>query len=135
MLFTEINYLAVAVATAVAFFIAFAWYGPLFGKPWMKLAKVSEKEGKKDPVKKMILGIMNTFVLAMFTELFVNISGVSTWIEGALLGLLLAIGFTATTLLSNVIWEKQNFNLYLIHVGYRVVILVAMGAILSSWAW
>lgn len=34
---TSINYWAVLVSAFCAFFIGWIWYGPLFGKLWMKL--------------------------------------------------------------------------------------------------
>ncbi|MBI3341870.1 DUF1761 domain-containing protein, partial [Candidatus Curtissbacteria bacterium] len=33
----QINYMAVVAAAVVNMVLGFLWYGPLFGKPWMKM--------------------------------------------------------------------------------------------------
>ncbi|MBI4174909.1 MAG: DUF1761 domain-containing protein, partial [Candidatus Aenigmarchaeota archaeon] len=68
-----VNYAAIFVASVVALVISFIWFGPVFGKTWRKIMKVTPKQaaaGKKDMPKNMIayfigLLVMN-FVLAHF---------------------------------------------------------------------
>jgi len=33
----EVNYLAVFIATIASFVFGWLWYGPLFGKAWMRM--------------------------------------------------------------------------------------------------
>ena len=44
----EINFLAVLVCGVVSMIIGATWYGPLFGKKWMKEEGSTEEELRKD---------------------------------------------------------------------------------------
>ena len=41
--FTQINWLASAVAAFIAFVLGGLWYGPVFGKQWQALAGVTDE--------------------------------------------------------------------------------------------
>lgn len=133
----SVNYLAVLVAAAASMVIGFLWYGPLFGKQYMKLMKVDDKKLKEAKKK----GMGKTYVLAFLTSLimsyvlanFVSYAGVSTISEGAVLGFWVWIGFFATTQLGIVIWEGKPVKLYLLKTLNELVTLAAMGAILAVW--
>ena len=61
-----IGYVPVLIATIVSFIFGYLWYGPLFGKKWMKLmgfTKRSLKSMKMTPATAMILGFVSTFKL------------------------------------------------------------------------
>ena len=42
----NINYLAVVVAAIVNMALGSLWYGPIFGKAWIKMMKFSESDMK-----------------------------------------------------------------------------------------
>ena len=43
-----INWYAIIAATLVGFAVGFVWYGPLFGKAWMKEIGLTEEENFKN---------------------------------------------------------------------------------------
>jgi len=43
----ELNYLAIIAAAIASMLIGWLWYGPLFGKQWMKLAGLKKSDMKK----------------------------------------------------------------------------------------
>lgn len=49
----EVNLLAVLLATLASMIVGFLWYGPLFGKIWIKLSNHKESEMDKSGVNKM----------------------------------------------------------------------------------
>lgn len=65
--FSNVNFLAVLVATIAAFFLGFVWYSFLFGKRWMKELGFSEEELKKGANMGMIFGstLALTFVMGL----------------------------------------------------------------------
>ena len=66
----NVNIISIIVATIVSMFIGMVWYGPLFGKVWMKLVGMSKKEIEK--AKKS--GMAGTFIMAgVSTLLFVYV--------------------------------------------------------------
>ena len=65
----EVNYLAILVATIAAAVLGMVWYSPaLFGKAWMKLVGMSQKDleaaKKQGMAKNMAINFVATFVMA-----------------------------------------------------------------------
>ena len=85
-----INYVAVLVSAIVGFGIGGLWYSPLlFGKTWMKLINITQKEMKanKDKAKKgYIFMFVALLVMAYALSLFVNYAGATTLTAGLLVG-------------------------------------------------
>ena len=62
----HINYLSVIVAVIASFFFGWLWYGPLFGKVWMRLMNLPT-EGKPSTgvmIRGMVLMIIGTILIA-----------------------------------------------------------------------
>ncbi|MBI2026526.1 MAG: DUF1761 domain-containing protein, partial [Deltaproteobacteria bacterium] len=94
-----INYVAVIVAAIVSMGIGFLWYGPLFGKAWIKLSGMSMKDmdaaKKKGMAKTYVIAFIGTLVMAYVLAHFVDYVGATTLSAGAELGSWLWIGFFA----------------------------------------
>lgn len=135
----EINYLAVLVAALASIVLGSLWYSPvLFGKEWMKLSKITEKDvaaaKKKGGMWKYYLGaFVASLVTAYILAHFVDYAGATTIIGGLQLGFWVWLGFIVTTLLSSVLWEGKPVKLYLISIGYYLVLFLLMGALLAAW--
>lgn len=131
--FASINYLAVLVATLVAYFFGALWYSPiLFGNVW-KQALGKSREELPAPTLPMLIGFILTFVTALGLALLIKSLGVNTLIGGVLVGLVVAIAFIVTNTLSEYLYSGQSMKLFWIHAGYRVVYILIMGAILGVW--
>src|SRR5688500_884866 len=71
---------AIVLCVVAYMVIGFVWYGPLFSKPWTKLAGIdmSKKAKQKDMMKAMapamlislVSGFFFAFVIGLFVELF-----------------------------------------------------------------
>jgi len=129
----SINWWAVLVATVVAYAIGAAWYAPpVFGNRWMAaLGKSKEQLG--DPAKLMVAQFFLTLVVAAVLAVVVVRFGAVTWIEGAAVGFVLTVGLVATSLLSDWMFCGFDMRLYWMQIGYKVVGVTAMGAILGAW--
>ncbi|MGC9355126.1 MAG: DUF1761 domain-containing protein, partial [Mariniphaga sp.] len=57
--FGSINYLAVIVAALSSFMVGWIWYGPLFGKSWMKLHGFTEEELKEGSLSMPVIMAVN----------------------------------------------------------------------------
>ena len=137
MYIIPVNYLAVLAAAVSSMIIGFLWYGPLFGKQYMKLVKLDDKKLKEAKKKGMGKSYALTFLTSLITGYvlanFVGYVGASTISEGAVLGFLVWVGFFATTQLGIVIWEGKPVKLYLLKTLNELATLAAMGAILAVW--
>ena len=130
-----INYLAVLVAAVASMVVGFLWYGPVFGKAWMKEMGMSkEKKGAGKSYGMMFVGsLVMSYVLAhatIFAATYFKMSGVSA---GLMSGFWNWMGFVAPVTLGSVLWEGKSWKLWVLNNGYYLVTLLAMGTILSVW--
>lgn len=122
----DINFIAVIVSGVLSMVLGFIWYGPLFAKLWMRENKFSAEDVGNGPGVGYLLTFIASMVTAAVTSLLVHRLGVTQVIDGAALGLLLGVGFVATTFLTNYIFSQKSFKLYAIDAGYQVIyILIA----------
>lgn len=133
-----VNYAAVLVSAVVSMVVGMVWYGPLFGKKWIALAGISEKQVKEGQKKgmagmmpQMVAGLISYVVLAYVLSMIVDFAGAKTAVEGAITGFWIWLGFLATTSLSMVLWEGKKFELYLLNNAYMLVVLALAGAIVA----
>jgi hypothetical protein len=132
-----VNYLTVIVCAVASMIIGSLWYSPLlFGNIWMKLQGFSKKDMNKAKQAGMwklyLAAFIGSLVTASVLGYLIDIVGknVST---GILLAFLAWLGFVATTLLGNVLWEGKSVAVYVLNILYYLVNLVVMGLILGAW--
>ena len=130
-----VDYLAVLIAAVASMIIGYVWYGPLFGKQWMKLSGVTQGDieaGKKDMPKTYGLMYISAAVMAYVLSAFIYYAGATDMVAGAMVGFWAWLGFVATVLLGGVLFEKKSLDLYYLNSGYNLVTLVVMGAIIAA---
>jgi len=130
----QINFWAVLAAVVAQTVLGMLWYGPLFGKRWMALNNITEEDmnalklsGK--PQKSMAIGVVNSFIVMYVLAIILNLIGADTLAMAIQYTALIWLGFIATFAISGVLYEKQPFALFSIHVLYQLASLLA-GAIL-----
>lgn len=131
----DINYLAILVATVAGMVLGALWYSPvLFYKAWLDgLGKTDEEvqaeAGPLNYVGTFIAILVMAYVLAHILDAF---KADSLWmgIQG---GFWSWLGLVATTKGINSIFDGSSLKLYLVDVGYHLVMLLLMGAILAIW--
>ena len=127
----QINYLAILVAGIVHFAIGSIWYSPLlFANLWKKLAGVAEF---KPTAQDMIAALGSSIVIAFVLSIILIFAGARTVVDGIVVGIMVEIGFIATLLFGDVIFEKKPFQLFLLRNGYNMLALAVIGALLAVW--
>ena len=133
-----INAWSIVVAAVVAFGIGALWYSPiLFGKEWMALTKKTEADMAAAKAKgiwklyivQFIMSLVSFGVLAFL----ISSSGAMDAGDGAFLGFLVWLGFTATDAVGGLLWEQKPFKLVLINAISHLINLVIGGAIIGAW--
>lgn len=131
--FTQINWWSVIVAALAAFAIGGLWYSPvLFGKSWQKEIKLSDDEIKQANMA-VIFGtsfVLN-FISALVLELFLGSKADITF--GLMAGLLVGVGWVATSLGTNYLFARKSLKLFMIDAFYFIVYFPVMGIILGAW--
>ncbi len=137
-----INYWAVLASTVAAIVLGSIWYGPLFGKQWMRLIGISmpgeiTKAIKNAMVKSyaiqtvsvLVMAFVMAHVLFFISEIF-DIEGV---IAGVTAAIWIWLGFVVPVTLGSVLWENRPWRYWFITAGYYLVTLAAMGIIFAVW--
>lgn len=128
----HLNYLAILASTASAMVLGSLWYGPFFGKQWMKLNNFTMEDIKAgDPMWKTILVTAIMYLIASF--------GLSMYLGekpgipfGAFAGFATAFFWIATSKFNNVTYERQSKKLWLLHFGYDTLVYTVMGIVIGA---
>ena len=131
-----VNYVAVVIAAIVNFAVGALWYGPVFGKMWMRLEGMtpeSMKSMKLKPMQAMALGFISTLVMACVLAHFAVV-----WSAGGVMGALqltfwVWLGFIVTTLAGSVLWEGKSTKLFLFNIVYQFISVFVTALILVYW--
>lgn len=130
--FTNINWLSIIAAGVSAFLIGGIWYGPLFGRAWMKEFGFTEEDLKQRNIPKTFgLSLVLALFAAINLDLFIGAEASLSF--GAMAGLLAGIGWVATFMGIIYLFEMRSLAAFLINAGYCVIALTTMGAILGAW--
>ncbi|HAP01484.1 MAG TPA: DUF1761 domain-containing protein [Bacteroidetes bacterium] len=132
MYLSNINWTAVLVATISAFVIGFVWYGPVFGRQWMKEIGLTPEAAKNANMLK-VFGPAFILTLIMGLMLALHMHDNSDWLQGSKLAAMIALGFIAPTTGVNYIFCRKTITLWIIDCGYSLVTLCVMGAIIGAW--
>lgn len=128
----------VVVSSIVAIIIGSLWYSPLlFGKTWIALMGWDDKtmEEMKNRgmwgsyVGQLIFSLISFGVLAFF----ITETQTAGWLNGAVLGFVVWLGFVLPQNASAVFWQNEKLKLTIINTCCSLVSLVVGGAILASW--
>ena len=137
----HVNYLAILVAAIVMMAVGFAWHGPLFGKVWVKLQKLTPSQVRAAARSGMLWRNLAAFgaflvmswVLAhavIFAGAYMKMNPAA---NGLVCGFMNWLGFVAPVTLGTVLWERKSFKLWLFTNGYYLLSLLLMGLILGLW--
>jgi hypothetical protein len=134
----NINLMAVFVAAITSMVIGSLWYGPLFGKEWMRLSGLGKKETldkmkKKGMNKAYILTFVSSLVTAYILSLFITLAGADTAVLGMIVAFLAWFGFVATEAIGGVLWEGKSMEMFWIKSLGSLITLLVMSAILAVW--
>jgi hypothetical protein len=132
MTLPTVNISAVLLATVLSMGLGFLWFSPLlFGKKWMKLMKLSEKDSS-NVGQSMVYELINTFVFVYVLAVLLEIVKPTTLQDALQFGFLLWLGLVVTMEMSAVIWAKKNTQLVGIGIGGSLVSIFLAIAVLMN---
>ena len=140
----DINWLALVAASILPLATGFLWYGPLFGKAWMKESGMTEEKAKTmNPAKIYGLAVLMAFLIAFFIWPMVLMGGPDdmkhgteafmTFKHGALHGSMLGLFVALPVFATNALFEMKSFKYVAINAGYWIVTMALMGGIINAW--
>jgi hypothetical protein len=129
-----INWVAVIAAAIVKFAIGAFWYSPvLFSRQWQAETKTTDAQFRAGFMAASAAEIVTDIVMAYVLARFIAGLGVTTLIGGLTVGALAWVGFVATNGITRIYYERSTWRLFGINMGYLLISLLAMGAILALW--
>jgi hypothetical protein len=121
----DINYLAVFFAAAAPLLLRRVWYDPrLFGRRSRRISRYGSVN---------LISGAGYVVMALVFALIVSVIGIVTWVEGAVLGFLVWLGFIFTTSLIANMYTRRGLTRFLVDSGFQLLYLLVMGGVLGGW--
>ena len=102
----DVNWLAIVVATVAWWILGAIWYArPVFGNVWMRSAGIQIQEGQRPGAAYIVVPLVAYFIATIAAAMLARATASTTFGEGIVLGLVLAIGFGAT-----LYWVESAFG-------------------------
>ena len=130
----QINYLAVGISALLPILIGTLWYSPLlFGRSWTEAHGYSPEQMRSMSARALPVSVLSYIVMALVLAVLIAYGGVSTAQQGALLGLLVWVGFLATLGLTSHVYSERPWSIYCIDASFQLIYIASMGATLAVW--
>lgn len=128
----DINWLGLLLGAVAGFALGALWYGPIFGKAWMKALGITRDDAKDVNMGVLMGGSGVTYiVLGVVIALIYNMTAASCWQDGATIGALVGMAST-TTVFNNALYEMKPLKLMLINGVYALLNGAIIGAIIGA---
>jgi hypothetical protein len=131
-----VNYWAILGGAVFLFIMGFVWYGPLFGKRWMKIT--GGENMSKEEMAEAMKGMTTSYILIFFSSLatsyvlyhFVKLLG-----NGVEAALWIWLGFAMPMAAGAMFDTKKGLILtkFLIVAGFQLITLVVLGWGFTMW--
>ncbi len=136
----EINYWAILACGVLSMVLGALWYGPIFGKAWMKVIRATDMDlaKRKEMQRRAAPLYAVTFVLALFQAFVMAWYIASLTSSGALdHAVWLWAGFVIPTVAAGSMWNNDSKEVswarFGIQAGYYLVLFIVFGLILGLW--
>jgi len=128
------NYLANIVAAIACFGFEAAWY-TIFMSTWLNgIGRTMQwLESSGNPAIQYGTALVMALVMATAISCVTQLTGKQTALRGMKVAALLWAGFVLTTWSTEYIFEVRPISLYLVNVGYWLLGMMLMGAIVGGW--
>lgn len=130
---------AVVGSIVLSVVLGFIWYGPLFGKQWMKLSGITmpnKKPSMSVMTRPMILSFIGAFCMAFTLSSVIYfhdaIYGTSGYESALSVAVLMWLGFIVPAYLNLTGWENKPWTLFFINTGYWLVFLLLSAAMIVA---
>ena len=127
-----INWIAVLVAAAVAYFFGALWFmRALFGNAWLQ-AMGKRREDLGSPAQAMVVTAFTTLLTAMCLAVILKGCAIDSLAGGVAMGVVIGGGIVFATMLSDALFQGQPTKLLWINGGHRFSSTVLMCAVIGA---
>ncbi len=130
--FLQTNWLAVVLGAVFNMALGFFWYGPFFGKLWLKITgkNAAEIESRSTTyIIPFIASLISAYVLAVLIEGL----AITIWWQGLVIGAVFWVGIGATATLTTGTFEDTPRVAWLLFTLYQIIVAAAEGLVFAVW--
>ena len=131
---------ALVAIMVLSVILGFVWYGPLFGKPWMKLSGIVMPDKKPSVAamgKPILLSFVGSFLLGYVLSVSIALHNAYYMTSGYgtafAFSFLIWVGFIVPVYLNLKGWEGKPWKLFCINAGYWLVFLMIASALIVAF--
>ena len=133
----SLNYLAIIVGVIINQVLGAAWY-LTWGKPWMAAVGITPEDveamkGTAQQWLPYVVAIVSALIFTLVLALLLQGMDANGPVDGFILGLLVAVGFIATSYATTYSFEGRSLRLFLINIGYPLISYAIIGILLAIW--
>lgn len=130
--FTNINYLAVVVATVVYYTIGFLWYTKLFGTVWRQQNGLPAEPSTKPKASSLLGQFISTWLYTLGIAVLLKITGAGGMAEAASVSAIITVLFIAPIHSGHLFFTGKK-KLFFIDVSERALGSLVVATILTIW--
>ncbi len=132
--YLQTHLLSVFLALIVTYVIGFIWHGPLFGKEWIRLNKITPPKKSEMKMSMMYPGLTANLVLVIAESAVLGralqILSLSSIFDALIIATIIWLPFTALTLLNINTWAGKPLKVTILDAAHAIVSLWAVAAVL-----
>ena len=130
--FGEVNWIAVLIGTVFNMVLGTLWYGPLFGKLWLKIVNKNRDDLQSSAVMfllPLVMALVSSYILAVLIE---GLS-ITIWWQGLVMGIVIWVGIGATATFTTGTFEESPRGAWLLFTLYYLIVYAAEGIVFAVW--
>jgi hypothetical protein len=131
--FGQVNWIAVVLGAVFSMLLGFLWYGPLFGKIWLRSIGKKEEELGGGGAGMYIFAFLAALVSAYVLAVLVGALGINVWWRGVLLGAVVSVGIGSMAALVNGIFHRISAVAWLLFALYQLLLNAVEGLVFAVW--
>lgn len=131
--------MTIFIAAVASFIFGFLWYGPLFGKYWVGLMKMTPEDiekGRKEMggfagmARPMAISFVCSLITAKVLKYILPMSAVMSFGGFFHLILIIWVGFLLPINMNGYLWERKSIKLVLFNSVYSILSFLLVSAII-----
>jgi len=129
---TQVNWIAVIVGGVFNMAFGSLWYGPLFGKAWLKAIGKRQENIQSSAgmyILPFIAGLASAYVLATL----ISGLGLTDWWQGLIVGAIVWIGVGSAATFTQGTFEEQPRAAWFLFAFYQLIVYAAQGIVFVVW--
>ncbi len=129
------NWLPFIIAILLPMILGSLWYGPIFGKMWMRMMGLTQMQIKEklNPAKSYGGSLVGSVLTAYVLSLLISYLEMGTLVGGMTVGFAAWVGFALPTGWQSVAWEDKGLGLFILNQAYNLVLFLGMAGLMGAW--